>query len=86
MHIADDTGLVQHDVSVILQCSLDYIMEALSRGENVEFRNFGVFEVQERKARVGRNPNKPELTVQIPSCRVVKFKAGKVMKEKIRGV
>ena len=84
MHIADDTGMVQHDVTVILQRSLDYIVEALSRGENVEFRNFGVFEVQESKARVGRNPNKPEQTVTIPQRKVVKFKAGKVMKEKIR--
>ena len=85
MRIADDTGIIQHDVSTVLQRSLDYIIETLANGENVEFRNFGVFEVQERKARVGRNPNKPEVTVQISSRRVVKFKAGKIMKERIAG-
>jgi len=41
-------------------------MNALAAGRNVELRNFGVLEVQVRKARVGRNPNKPETEVIIP--------------------
>ncbi|NCD34200.1 MAG: HU family DNA-binding protein [Spartobacteria bacterium] len=85
VRIADETGLVQQDVYTVLQKSLDYIMESLADGENVEFRNFGVFEVQERKARVGRNPNKPEDVVTIPPRKVVKFKSGKIMKQLIRG-
>ena len=60
--------------------SLDAIGEALLQGRNVELRNFGVFEVQVRKARVGRNPNKPEKDVVIPRRAVVKFKAGKELK------
>ena len=84
VRIADETGLVQQDVYSVIQKSLDYIMENLAKGENVEFRNFGVFEVQERKARIGRNPNKPSQVVTIPPRKVVKFKAGKVMKQLIK--
>jgi nucleoid DNA-binding protein len=46
-------------------------------------RNFGVFEVKIRKARVGRNPNAPETDVPIPQRAVVKFKAGKEMREAV---
>jgi nucleoid DNA-binding protein len=50
----------------------------------VELRNFGVLEVQVRKARVGRNPNKPETEVIIPQRAVVKFKSGKILKAKLK--
>lgn len=85
MRIANETGFIQQDVYEIIQKTLDYITESLGKGENIEFRNFGVFEVQDRKARIGRNPNKPTETVTIPPRKVVKFKAGKVMKEMISG-
>ena len=68
------------DVTEIVQKTLDNINKALTSGMNVELRNFGVFEVQIRKSRVGRNPNKPETDVMIPRRAVVKFKAGKEMK------
>ena len=85
MRISDETGLIQEDVKAVLQKSLDYIVDALEKNETVEFRNFGVFEVRERKERIGRNPNKPEYDVTIPARRVVKFKPGKVMKTRIMG-
>jgi nucleoid DNA-binding protein len=85
MRIADETGLIQQDVYAVIQKSLDYIVEALDQGDTVEFRNFGVFEVRERKQRIGRNPNKPENVVTIPARKVVKFKPGKIMREKITG-
>jgi nucleoid DNA-binding protein len=85
MRIANETGLVQTDVYSVIQKTMDYIVEALEEGENVEFRNFGVFEVRERKQRIGRNPNKPEDVVTIPARKVVKFKPGKIMREKITG-
>ena len=59
-----------------MQKTLDNINKA-GFGMNVELRNFGVFEVQIRKSRVGRNPNKPETDVMIPRRAVVKFKAEK---------
>jgi nucleoid DNA-binding protein len=60
------------------------IGEAICEGRNVELRNFGVFQIQVRKARVGRNPNRPEKDVMIPTRAVIKFKAGKEMKEKLK--
>ncbi len=80
VRISNETGLVQQDVYAIIQKTLDYITEAMVKGENVEFRDFGVFEICTRKPRIGRNPNKPENTVTIPERKVVKFKAGKKMK------
>jgi nucleoid DNA-binding protein len=85
MRIADETGLIQQDVYAVIQKSLDYIVEALENNDTVEFRNFGVFEVRERKQRIGRNPNKPENVVTIPARKVVKFKPGKIMRERITG-
>ncbi|MBT8041938.1 MAG: integration host factor subunit beta [Pontiella sp.] len=85
MRIADETGLIQQDVYAVIQKSLDYIVEALENDDTVEFRNFGVFEVRERKQRIGRNPNKPENIVTIPARKVVKFKPGKIMRERITG-
>jgi nucleoid DNA-binding protein len=85
MKIARETHLSQQDVFAVLQKSLDEIVSSLKRGETVEFRNFGVFEVQVRKPRIGRNPNRPEQTVSIPERRVVKFKPGLIMRRDITG-
>ena len=86
IRISEETNLVQQDVAVVLQKTLDYIVEALQKGHTIEFRNFGVFEVQERKPRIGRNPNKPEQVVTIPRRKVVKFKPGRVMRQIITGL
>ena len=83
MRIARETGLIQQDVFAVLQKTLDYIVESLARGESVEFRNFGVFEVRIRKSRIGRNPNKPSHVVTIPTRKVVKFKMGRIMKAQV---
>ena len=80
MKIAQETNLIQQDVYAVIQRLLDHVMDSLVKGQNVELRNFGVFEVKERKPRIGRNPNKPEQVVTIPSRKIVKFKPGKIMK------
>ena len=81
--IADETGLVQQDVAKIVQMTLDGLVEEISAGKTVELRNFGVFEVVTRKSRVGRNPNKPAAEVTIPERQVVKFRAGKELRERV---
>ena len=83
IRISNETGLGQQQVFGVVQKTLDYISEALSKGDKVELRNFGVFEVKVRKARVGRNPNKPEIDVPIPARSTVKFKAGKEMRAEV---
>lgn len=83
VRISQETNLVQQDVLDVVQRTLDYISEAVSRGETIELRNFGVFEVKIRKARIGRNPNSPEQDVRIPPRAVVKFKPGKEMRDQV---
>lgn len=76
VRISKETGLVQTQVFGVMQKTLDYIAEALAKGDKVELRNFGVFEVKIRKGRVGRNPKQPDTDVPIPPRATVKFKAG----------
>lgn len=78
--ISEETGMIQQQTSDVLQKFLDCISEALAKGDRVELRNFGIFEIQVRKARTGRNPNAPATDVPIPQRSVVKFKPGKELK------
>jgi nucleoid DNA-binding protein len=81
--ISEETGVPQQQVLDVVQKTLDHICDTLADGKSVELRNFGVFEVRVRKARVGRNPNQPEKDVPIPRRAVVKFKPGKEMREAV---
>ena len=80
LDIYQKTNYAQKEVKEVVQLTLDVIARALSSGQNVELRNFGVFQIQVRKARIGRNPSKPETDVVIPTRAVVKFKSGKELK------
>ena len=82
MKIAEETGLKQIDVKLVVQKTLDHITNALASGKAVELRNFGVFKVKTRKPRIGRNP-KTGVTVNIPERKVVTFKSGMIMKKKV---
>ena len=83
VRIANQTGLTQQEVMDVVQRTLDTITNELAADRGVEFRNFGVFEVTTREPRIGRNPNSPTNTVTIPKRKVVKFKPGKVMRERV---
>ncbi|MFH1380811.1 MAG: HU family DNA-binding protein [Candidatus Omnitrophota bacterium] len=83
MNIADRTDIRQVKVKKIVQMVLDAIVDSLVKGETVELRNFGIFKVRKRKSRIARNP-KTGQSVTIPEKRVVSFKSGLVMKEKVR--
>ncbi len=83
LKISEDTDIKQIDVKKVVQMTLDHIVSALSRGETVELRNFGVFKVKSRRSRIGRNP-KTGQTVPIPERKVVSFKVGMVMKKKVK--
>ncbi len=82
--IYEKANFPQKEVRDTVQMALDVIAQALAQGRNVELRNFGVFEVQVRQSRVGRNPNKPEKDVIIPRRAVIKFKAGKELKAELK--
>ncbi|MFH0764143.1 MAG: HU family DNA-binding protein [Candidatus Omnitrophota bacterium] len=83
LKITEETDIRQVDVKKVVQRTLDHITSALSGGKTVELRNFGVFKVKTRKPRIGRNP-KTGATVPIPERKVVTFKAGMVMKKKVK--
>ena len=80
--IADETGHTKVVVKEILQTFLDEIIRELALGNRLEFREFGVFEVKERKARRAQNPRTLE-KVEVPAKRVVKFKVGRMMRERV---
>ena len=86
VQISNEVDLVQSKVHEVVQKTLDLITDALAREENVELRNFGVLEVRLTKPRVGRNPNKPEVSFPIEARYTVKFKPGKVMRERVFGI
>src|SRR6185369_3983796 len=70
------------DIKRVLQKFLDMIVDELGRGNRIEFREFGVFEVKHRAARMAQNP-KTLQRVQVPAKRTVKFKAGREMRERL---
>ena len=81
--ISNQTGMVQHQVFDIVQRTLDKITDSLASNVPVELRNFGIFQPRLTKPRVGRNPNQPGSSFVIPSRATVKFKAGKVMRQRV---
>jgi nucleoid DNA-binding protein len=81
--ISEEVGITQQQAFAVIQKTLEHITESLAEGNNVELRNFGVFEVRLTKSRVGRNPNKPETDVVIPARATVKFKPGKIMRQRV---
>jgi nucleoid DNA-binding protein len=83
MKIAEETGIKQIHVKKVVQKTFDNIIDALNQGQTIELRNFGVFKVRVRKGRMGRNPRTGE-AVPIPDKKVVTFKPGLVMKDKVR--
>ena len=83
LRITDMTGIKQVDVKTIVQKTFDVIIESLVRAETVELRNFGVFKIKERRARFGRNPRTGE-SVPVPPRKVVIFKPGLEMKQRIK--
>lgn len=80
--IADRTHVTKVVAKDIIQLFLDEIIRELGRGNRLEFREFGVFEIKERAARRAQNPRTLE-KVDVPAKRVVKFKVGRLMKERV---
>ena len=81
--IADGTGQKRIMVKQIIQGFLDEIVDELARGNRLEFRDFGVFETKRRKPRVAQNPRTLE-RVHVPVKWTVKFKVGRLMKQKVQ--
>lgn len=84
--ISQEKEIHPNDVRHVIQAFLDKATEYLAEGYRLEFRDFGIFEVVERKEKIGRNPKKPEEQIIIPPRRVAKWTPGKKMREQIKDV
>lgn len=80
--IADRTQTTHSTAKAIIQCFLDQIVAELAKGNRLEFRDFGVFEPRHRAPRTAQNPKTLE-RVQVPAKRAVRFKMGRLMKQKL---
>jgi integration host factor subunit beta len=81
--ISASKGLHPNDVRNVIQSFLDAMTDTLSQGDRLEFRDFGVFEVVERKQKIGRNPKNAAVPIVIPARKAVKFTPGKKMRKLI---
>ena len=80
--MAEKAGLTKKDAEAALKAFTDVVADELKKGEKVALVGFGTFEVSERAAREGRNPQTGE-TIQIAASKAPKFKAGKALKDAI---
>lgn len=82
-NVAATTGLTKKDATAAVDAVFTTIQDALAKGEKVQLIGFGNFEVRERAARKGRNPQTNE-EIQIPASKVPAFKAGKALKDAVK--
>ena len=81
--ISQNQGAPQIIVKQITQLFLDFCIDELAKGNRLEFRDFGIFSTFQRKKKIGRNPKTGE-PVEVPPKRVVRFKAGRLLKQKVK--
>ena len=80
--VAEKTGLTKKDAERAINATVEAITESLVKGDKVSVSGFGIFEVKNREARVGRNPRTKE-TIEIPATRLPGFKASKTLKDTV---
>ena len=78
--LAEQSGLKRQDVRQVVQGFLDEVINELGKGNRLEFRDFGIFEVRERAERVAQNPKTLE-RVMVPAKRTARFRVGRLMKQ-----
>ena len=82
--IAEKADLQKKDAEKVIAAFTEVVAETLKKGDKIQLVGFGTFEVAERAARTGRNPQTKE-TIEIPASKAPKFKAGKALKDQING-
>ena len=80
--VHEDVGLSRQECSTMVERTLELSVEALQRGETVKLSGFGVFQVRDKRARMGRNP-KPGEPAAINPRRVISVRAAQIMKSKV---
>ncbi len=82
--VAEQADISKKDAEKVLKAFVDVVTEEMKKGEKVQLVGFGTFEVSERAAREGRNPQTGK-TMKIEACKAPKFKAGKALKDAVNG-
>ena len=80
--VAEKSGLTKKDSERVVSATFETITAELVKGEKVQISGFGIFEVKEREARVGRNPRTKE-AIEIPASKAPAFKASKTLKDTV---
>ena len=80
--VHEEVGLSRHECSSMVERTLELIVEALERGESVKLSGFGVFQIRDKRARMGRNPKTGE-PAAIDPRRVISFRASQIMKGRV---
>lgn len=80
--VHDEVGLSRQECSGLVERTLELVVESLEHGETVKLSGFGVFQVREKRARMGRNPKTGEPAAILPR-RVISFRASQIMKSKV---
>ena len=78
--VAENADITKKDAEKALKAFVDVVTEELKKGEKIQLVGFGTFEVSERAAREGRNPQTGK-AMPIPASKAPKFKAGKALKD-----
>jgi len=82
--IAKDVGCKKSEAKAMTESFIGNVTKALSKKKRVVIVGFGVFDVKHRKARIARNPQKPNQTVKVPARNVPAFRAGKTLKDAVK--
>ncbi len=83
--ISGKIGISKKETEDVIDTMVDTIVSKLKEGDEVTLTGFGAFSARTRKGRIGVNPRNPEEKIDIPSVVVPKFKAGKNLKEALKG-
>ncbi|MGR3973256.1 MAG: HU family DNA-binding protein [Candidatus Rhabdochlamydia sp.] len=85
-NISQKQGINPYEVRDIIQAFLEEMAESLGNKKRLEFRDFGVFELVERKQKIGRNPKQADVAIVIPARYAVKFTPGKRLKQLVEKI
>ena len=80
--VAEKSGITKKDAERVVSATFETITAQLMKGEKVQLSGFGIFEVKEREARVGRNPRTKE-AIEIPASKAPAFKPSKALKDTV---
>lgn len=84
--LSEKLNVSKREAEDMVNTTVEVITETLKKGEEVVLTGFGAFSVKQRAARTGVNPQRPTEKIQIPAVKVPKFKAGKALKDALKGI